>query len=86
MGLPAVPYDLYLFVRNVSRDAFLDVSGTQTTMSFDGADNKTDLSTRVNSARLADYVGKHVRLACKALQVSPYPFTHWILLMQHVLF
>ncbi|KIM46902.1 hypothetical protein M413DRAFT_265199 [Hebeloma cylindrosporum] len=39
-------------------------------MYSDAADNKSDLSTRVNSARLVDYVGKHVRLACKALQVD----------------
>ncbi|GLB42321.1 putative replication factor A protein 3 [Lyophyllum shimeji] len=30
----------------------------------------SDLSTRVNSARLPDYVGKTVRLACKPLQRS----------------
>ena len=28
------------------------------------------LSTRVNSARLPDYIGKTVRLACKTLKVQ----------------
>jgi hypothetical protein len=42
-------------------------------MYSEGSDNNPDLSPRVNSARLADYVGKHVRLACKALQVSLEP-------------
>ena len=33
------------------------------------------LSTRVNAARLPDYIGRHVRLTCKVLKVrvlSPY--------------
>lgn len=36
---------------------------------FNGTDDK-EFSTRVNSARLADYVSKHVRLPCKVLKVS----------------
>jgi hypothetical protein len=35
-----------------------------------------NLSTRVNAARLPEYIGRHVRLACKILKVrasSPYP-------------
>ena len=34
-----------------------------------------NLSTRVNAARLPEYIGRHVRLACKVLKVrvlSPY--------------
>lgn len=42
---------------------------TKTTM-FNGTDDK-EFSTRVNSARLADYVSKNVRLPCKVLKVSP---------------
>ncbi|KAF8960304.1 replication factor A protein 3 [Flammula alnicola] len=36
----------------------------------DSSDKDKDLSTRVNSARLADYVGKHIRLPCKALKLD----------------
>ena len=35
-----------------------------------------NLSTRVNAARLPEYIGRHVRLTCKVLKVSaspPYP-------------
>ncbi|KAF8884884.1 replication factor A protein 3 [Gymnopilus junonius] len=34
-----------------------------------GAENK-ELSTRVNAARLTDYVGKLVRLACRTLKMD----------------
>ncbi|KJA25649.1 hypothetical protein HYPSUDRAFT_134608 [Hypholoma sublateritium FD-334 SS-4] len=36
---------------------------------FNGTDEK-EFSTRVNSARLADYVSKHVRLPCKVLKMD----------------
>ncbi|KAF8155599.1 hypothetical protein B0H34DRAFT_798760 [Crassisporium funariophilum] len=36
----------------------------------ESSERDKDLSTRVNSARLSDYVGKHVRLPCKALKMS----------------
>ena len=32
-----------------------------------------NLSTRVNAARLPDYIGRHVRLACKVLKVRFLP-------------
>ena len=32
-----------------------------------------NLSTRVNAARLSEYVGRHVRLACKVLKVRVLP-------------
>ena len=40
------------------------------------SDTDKNLSTRVNAARLPEYIGRHVRLACKVLKVrvlSPYP-------------
>lgn len=32
-----------------------------------------NLSTRVNAARLPEYIGRHVRLACKVLKVRVLP-------------
>ena len=49
-------------------DASTHPDFTKTTM-FNSTDDK-EFSTRVNSARLADYVSKHVRLPCKVLKVS----------------
>ncbi|KAF8817062.1 replication factor A protein 3 [Phlegmacium glaucopus] len=33
-------------------------------------DRDRDLSTRVNAARLPEYIGRHVRLACKVLKLN----------------
>jgi hypothetical protein len=38
---------------------------------MDNADK--NLSTRVNAARLPEYIGRHVRLACKVLKVRILP-------------
>ena len=38
-------------------------------MSSDETGTDKNLSTRVNAARLPEYVGRHVRLACKILKV-----------------
>lgn len=51
---------------------------------MDSMDSDTDktLSTRVNAARLPEYIEKHVRLACKVVKVrvlSPYPVFEFII-------
>jgi hypothetical protein len=37
-----------------------------------------NLSTRVNAARLSEYIGRHVRLACKVLKVRV--LSHYLVL------
>jgi hypothetical protein len=44
-------------------------------MDSESSDSNADknLSTRVNAARLPEYIGRHVRLACKVLKVRVLP-------------
>jgi len=39
-------------------------------MDAESSDDNKNLSTRVNAARLSEYIGRHVRLACKVLKMN----------------
>ena len=53
-----------------------DIFDTYIAMMYDSEEKDSNLSTRVNAVRLPQYIGRHVRLACKVLKVRvllPYP-------------
>ena len=53
-------------------------------MDSDSPEDK-NLSTRVNAARLPEYIGQHVRLACKVLKVRVLPPLSSVLELNHSL-